>query len=85
MVRDVQTGGRVALRIEVDHQYPVAMESQRHRDVHGGGGLADAALLVRHAHRAPLRRTGHRDGTTRIEYLDGALGFLRQRRVLGFT
>ena len=50
VVRHVQTGRGVALRVEVDHQHPVAVQRERHGEVDRRGGLADAALLVRHAH-----------------------------------
>ena len=38
--------GGVALRIEVDHQHPVAEIGEAGGQVHGGRRLADAALLV---------------------------------------
>ena len=41
-----ERGGGVALRVEVDHQDPLAELGQRRRDVDGRRGLADAALLV---------------------------------------
>ena len=57
------------LRVEVDQQHLAAVLGQRRTQVDGGGGLADAALLVAHrdhpgpavlAHRARLRQVGHR-------------------------
>ncbi len=45
-----ERGGGVALGVEVDHQHPLAELGQAGRDVDGGGGLADAALLVGHDH-----------------------------------
>ena len=44
--RDAEAGRGVALRVEVDHQHPVAERRQRGAEVDRGGGLADAALLV---------------------------------------
>ena len=38
--------GQVALGIDVDEQHALLGERQRRRQVDGGGGLADAALLV---------------------------------------
>jgi hypothetical protein len=46
VVGHVETGGGVALRVEVDDEYPVAMQRQGDREVHGRGRLTDAALLV---------------------------------------
>ena len=43
---DAETGRGVALRVEVDHQHPVAERRQRGAEVDRGRGLADAALLV---------------------------------------
>ena len=44
---DAETGGSVALRIEVDDENALADRSQRRAEVDRGRGLADAALLVR--------------------------------------
>ena len=41
-----ETTGRVALRVEVDHEHDLACEGQVGREIDDGGGLADAALLV---------------------------------------
>jgi hypothetical protein len=41
--------GGIALRVEVDHEHTLADLGQARGQVHGGGGLADAALLVRYA------------------------------------
>ena len=41
-----EAGRGVALRVEVDHQHPVAERRQRGAEVDRGGRLADAALLV---------------------------------------
>ena len=40
--------GGIALRIQVDQQHASLRGRKRGRKVHGGGGLAHAALLVRH-------------------------------------
>src|SRR5262249_57972836 len=44
---DAAPHGRVALRVEVQEQHLAARRGERGREVHRGGGLADAALLVR--------------------------------------
>ena len=44
---DAATHGGVALRIDVDEQHAAARRGERGREIHGGGRLADAALLVR--------------------------------------
>ena len=41
-----EAGRRVALRVEVHHQHPVVELGQRGAEVHRGGGLAHATLLV---------------------------------------
>ena len=38
--------GRVALRIEIDHEHALAHFGQTSRQIDGGGRLADAALLI---------------------------------------
>ena len=43
---DAEPGRCVALRIEIDDQHMLAGRGQRRAEVDGGGGLADAALLV---------------------------------------
>ena len=43
---DAEAGAGVALRVEVDDEHPVAEVGQAGPEVHGRGGLADAALLV---------------------------------------
>ena len=45
-VADAEAGRRVALGVEVDHEDPVAELGERRAEVHRGGGLADATLLV---------------------------------------
>ena len=45
-VLDAEPGRGVALRIEVDDQRPQAHLGQAGTGVDGGGGLADAALLI---------------------------------------
>ena len=49
---DAAAHGGVALRIEIDQQHPLLVRSQASRKVDGGGGLADAALLVGDAEHA---------------------------------
>ncbi len=46
----VERGGRVPLRIEVDHQDAGSVQGQGGRDVDRRGGLADASLLVGDRH-----------------------------------
>jgi hypothetical protein len=43
---DARAHGGIALRVEVDHQHALAHLGQAGGQVDGGGGLADAALLV---------------------------------------
>ena len=81
-MRHVQTRGGVALGVEVDHQHPVAVQGQRDRDVDDASGLSHAALLIRHAEHAHLRRPGHLDLAARVQDLHRALRLLRQWRVL---
>ena len=56
---DAEAGAGVALRVEVDDQHPVAEVGQAGPEVHRGGGLADAALLVGDGHD-PGQRTRRR-------------------------
>ena len=58
---------RVGLRVEIDHEHAMAVRGQRAREVHGGGGLPAAPLLVHdrdHAHPAvsPGSRGSRRRG-----------------------
>ena len=85
-VADPEPGGRVALRVEVDHQDPVADLRERGAEVDGGGRLADAALLVgdrddpgqaSSSRRAPRRRPG---GSPRLGSRLGAVGVASGRR-----
>ena len=46
---DSERGGGRALDVEIDQQHLVAAPGQPGGEVHRGGGLADAALLVRDA------------------------------------
>ncbi len=43
---DAETGGGIALRIEIDDQHALADRGERGAEIDRGGGLADAALLV---------------------------------------
>ncbi len=52
---DAEAGRGVALGIEIDDQHALADRGQRGAEVDGGGGLADAALLVRHGENARAR------------------------------
>ena len=63
---DAKPGAGIALRIEIDDQNPLADRGKRGRQVDGGGGLADPALLV-----------GYRDhaATVRHGWFPGLLGF----------
>ena len=42
-----RTGRGIALRVEVHEQHAPAVMREARAEVHGDGGLADAALLVR--------------------------------------
>jgi hypothetical protein len=56
---DTETGRRVALRVEIDHQHPLPDCGERSAKIDRSRGLTDAALLVgdrKHARR--LRRFG---------------------------
>ena len=52
---DPEPGAGVALRVEVDDEHPVAEVGEAGAQVHGRGGLADAALLVGDRHDAGER------------------------------
>ena len=52
---DAEAGRGVALGIEIEDEHPLADRGQRGAKVDGGGGLADAALLVRHGENARTR------------------------------
>ena len=52
---DAEPGRGVALGIEIDDEHPLADRGERGPEVDGGGGLADAALLVRHGENARAR------------------------------
>src|SRR5690606_1032971 len=47
LTTEADAAGYVALWVGVDEEDPLVGEGQRGREVDGGGGLADAALLVR--------------------------------------
>ena len=47
-VGDAQGGAGVALRIEIDHECLQPLHREPRGEVHGGGGLSHAALLVGH-------------------------------------
>ena len=51
-----QGSGCVALRVDVDHEHVEPTEGERGGDVHGGGGLSDAAFLVSHHENAWILR-----------------------------
>ena len=46
----------VSLRIEVDDQHPLADGGERGAEIDGGGGLADAALLIGEGEHAGAAR-----------------------------
>src|SRR6266850_3910357 len=57
---DTESGGRVALRIEIDDQHAFADRGQRRAEIDRGGGLADTAFLIRQRQDARMRgRKGH--------------------------
>src|SRR5882757_5374067 len=55
---DTESGGRVALWIEIDDQHILTDGGQRCAEIDGGGGLADATLLFRQ--RQDARMVGRR-------------------------
>jgi hypothetical protein len=63
VVVDAERRGRVALRVEVDDQHAQTADGERGGEVHRGGGLAHAALLVRHDHDPDLVGLRHGSGT----------------------
>ena len=63
---DAQAGAGVALGIEVDDQRPVAEVGQAGAEVHGGRGLAHAALLVGDR-QDPRERTHRCSGVRRLD------------------
>ena len=71
-------GGRVALRVEVDHQDPVAQVREGRAQADRGRGLADAALLVRDRDDAGRAGSLRRDGVLLRAPCDGREG--EQRR-----
>ncbi len=79
---DAEPGRGIALRVEVDDHDPVAVEGERHREVDGARGLADAALLVGHREDAPPGRTRHGDGARRVQDPDRALRLAGERQVV---
>ena len=58
VVVDAERGAGVALRVDVDDQHGQSGLGQRGGDVDGGGGLADATLLVGDGEDAGRRRLG---------------------------
>jgi hypothetical protein len=82
VVRHVEAGGRVALRVQIDDQHAVAVQRQRDRQVHRRGGLADAALLVRDAEDPRMVGTRHCDLATRIEDLHSTQRFHGERWIV---
>ena len=69
MVLHVQCGRRVPLGVEVDDQDARAVLGQAGGQVHRGGRLADATLLVRDSHDPAARRPW--PGLTAAAYPDG--------------
>ena len=57
---DAETGGGVALRIEIDDQDALADRRKRGAEIDRGGGLADAALLVGERQDARMTQLGLR-------------------------
>jgi hypothetical protein len=84
VVLDAERGGGVALRVEVDHEHLGTELRERGGDIDRRGGLADAALLVGHDHRAGTRRAGQRLLASRHRG-DRRLGFARYGRVRGIA
>ncbi len=63
--------GGIALRVQVDQQHAPLRRRQRRSQVHGGGGLAHTALLVRHCNYAFHCAMSRTDGK-RIRHGAGA-------------
>src|SRR5690606_20289775 len=82
VVRHVESGGGVALGVEVYDQDPVTVQGERDRQVDRGGGLTDTALLIRHADDARPRRPGHGHLAAGIEDLHGPHRFHREGKVV---
>ena len=53
---DAEAGAGIALRVEVDDQHALADGGQRGAEIDGGGGLADAALLIGERDDTRVRR-----------------------------
>ena len=56
-VGDAEGGAGVALGVQVDHQRLETLDRQCRREVHGSGGLSDAALLIGDGEDAAAGRT----------------------------
>ena len=67
----IQCGRCVSLRVQVDHQDARAMLGQASGQIHGGGRLADAALLVGDGHDPAAGRP--RPGLAAAAHLDSSL------------
>ena len=57
-LRDAEAGAGVSLRVEVEEQHRAPGSGERRAQIDGGGGLADAALLVRDRDDPRPRRLG---------------------------
>ena len=78
---NAQRRGGIALRIEVEHEDAQTVHGQRGCEVHGGGGLPDATLLVRDRQDAGLRRPGKLARST-TQHLHRATGRSRDGGVV---
>ena len=76
-VIDPQRGGGIALRVQIEDQDVQTAERQSGREVHRGGGLADATLLVgdhEHPGGAGLGQGRARKPTAVVRWLESGAG-----------
>jgi hypothetical protein len=59
ILRDADAGRGVALRVEIEDQHLLADGCEGGAEIDGGGGLADAALLIGYGKDAERARCGH--------------------------
>ena len=78
-VLDAQRRAGVALRVEVDDQDLHSVQRERGGEVDGGGGLADAALLVGDGEHPALEWPGH-PVPVGVQHAGGSRRLLRDRR-----
>jgi hypothetical protein len=79
-VGDTQRGACIPLRIQIDHERLESLDGQRGRQVHRGGGLTDATLLVGDGEQPAVARSVQWD-VGLGEHLRRALGRSADRGV----